>query len=423
MSGKPISAIYKGYVLATMTGVTTLNYLDRYFLGLVLQPIKVDLRLSDSQLGFLTGIAFALFYAILGVPISRWADRGNRVTIASAAIGVWAITVMACLFVKSYAQLLLARVAAGVGESGCIPPTYSLVGDYFPSPGARVRAMAIYMTANPLAVLIGCIAGGWLNERYGWRMAFFIVGIPGLLMALLVRATVSETAARLGSRHEPRTRQPRLAEVLRGLWRQRTARHVMLALILVMTLGLGLGPWYAAFLIRSHGMSTAEVGLWFGLIVGCNGIVGMTLGGYVAGRWLARDEPRQLRVTALMTALQVPCFVLFLLLPGKLQALLALVPVVLAFNYSIGPIFALLQRLVPEDTRATALAVVLLLGNLIGMGLGPQIVGILSDALQSTLGTDSLRYAMLSMALTAAGAAYCFRKASATVNADLGVGI
>src|SRR5690349_1463529 len=149
---------YERYVLATLTLVYTLNYLDRGLIILLLQPIKEDLHLSDTQLGFVTGIAFALFYATLGLPIARWADRGNRVTITSIAIGLWGLTVMVCLFVSNLVQLVLARIAAAVGESGCMPPTYSLVGDYFPAPAARTRAMAIYWLASPLALLISLIA-------------------------------------------------------------------------------------------------------------------------------------------------------------------------------------------------------------------------------------------------------------------------
>jgi MFS family permease len=410
---------YKGYVLAVLTCLTTLNYLDRVVVGLVLQPIKVDLRLSDTQLGFLTGIAFAFFYATLGIPISRWADRGDRVTIASLAIGLWGITVMTCLFVTTFAQLLLARISAAIGESGCIPPTYSLLGDYFPKSGERARALAVYFAANPFSVLIGCIAGGWLTDRYGWRMSFFIIGIPGLLMALLVKFTVAETPARLAGARSVKHEIPDVAQMLRGLWDQRSMRNLSVGYILFATLGLGLTPWYSAFLIRSHGMTTAQVGVWFGLIVGINGFVGMVLGGYVAARWLDRDERMQLRVTAVMSAVLLPCFTLFLLLPQKRQALLALMPMVLVFNCFIGPLYALMQRLVADAVRATALAIVLLLSNLIGMGIGPQIVGVLSDALEPSLGSDSLRYGMLSMTLAALGASYYFWRASATVKDDL----
>jgi len=170
-------------VLAVLTGLTTLNFLDRILFGLVLQPVKQDLHLSDTQLGFLTGIAFALFYATLAIPISRWADRGNRVTIATLAISLWGLTVMSCLFVTNFVQLLFARVAAAVGESGCVPPTYSLVGDYFPKPGERARALAIYNASNPIAVLIGFMAGGWL-KHYGWR--------PSLMASRPARRAVAD---------------------------------------------------------------------------------------------------------------------------------------------------------------------------------------------------------------------------------------
>jgi MFS family permease len=412
---------YRHYVLAAMTGVTTLNYLDRVLMALVLQPIKSDLKLSDTQLGFLTGIAFALFYATLGIPISRWADRGNRVTITSLAIGLWGLTVMSCLYVTNFTQLLLARVAAAVGESGCVPPTYSLVGDYFPKAGERARALAIYIASNPLAYLIGFILGGWLNEHYGWRMSFFIVGLPGLLMAVVVKLTVSEFPQRVSPTHASSIEVPRLLDVLKHLWCQRSSRQLIIGFILFMTLGLGLTPWYAAFLIRSHGMTTAQIGIWFGLIVGIGGAVGMVFGGYVAGRWWADDESKQLRLTALMSVVLVPCLALFLLIPQRSLALMALVPMVLVLNCFSGPMYALMQRLVPPNMRATTLSVALLLANLIGLGLGPQIVGIVSDALKESSGADSLRYAMLAIAPVAAWAAVHFYLASRSITQDLKV--
>lgn len=402
-----------------MTGVTTLNYLDRIFMVLFLQPIKLDLHLSDTQLGFLTGIAFAVFYALVGIPLSRWADRGNRVNITALAISLWGLTVMTSLFVTSFVQLLLARIAAAVGESGCLPPSYSLVGDYFPKSGERARALAIYMAANALTVLVGGVAGAWLNARYGWRMSFFVIGIPGLLMAVLVKSTIAETPTRLARVRGLARPTPDVAQVVGCLWRGRSIRYLALGYICFATLGLGLTPWYAAFLTRSHQMSTAEIGLWFGSTVGVSGLVGMVAGGYVAGRWLDRSEERQLRIATLLYASVVPCFALFLLLPQKHQALIALVPMVIVFNCFSGPLYALMQRLVPDSMRATALAIVLLLSNLIGMGMGPQIVGILSDAFEPSLGVDSLRYAMLSMTVVALGAAYCFWRSSQTVTRDL----
>jgi MFS family permease len=410
----------KRYVLALLTAVYTLNFLDRGLISLVLQPIKEDLRLTDTQLGFLTGIAFGLFYATLGLPIARWADRGNRVTITSIAIALWGAAVMSCIFIGNFTQLVIARIAAAVGESGSLPPGYSLLGDYFPGPAERARAMSIYLMAGPLAWLISFIGGGWLNERYGWRVAFSVMGVPALLFAILVKMTIAEP--RLHIDHELRERQlPRMWNVLVTLWNQRSSRHLGLGIILLYTMELGLLPWYAAFMIRSHGMDTAALGVWFGLIFGVGGTAGLLLGGHVAGRWFVGDEPGQVRAAAIMTGSLIPLFVLFLLLPTKQPALIALVPFVVVANIFTGPVFALMQRLVADEIRATTMAVVMLLANLIGMGLGPQLVGILSDLLKPALGQNSLRYAMLAMSFVALWAAYHFWRVGRTVKQDLAV--
>ena len=412
------SGAYRWYVLGILTVVYTLNYVDQGLMGLLLQPIKVDLKLSDSQLGLLTGIAFALFYATLGLPIARWADRGNRVTITSLAIGLWGITVMLCLPVANFYQLLAARVAAGVGESGCVPPTYSLVGDYFPAPADRIRAMTVYMLSSPLAALLSFIGGGWLNELYGWRMTFFLMGVPGLLLAMLVKLTIVEPR-RSSVAPATATRQPPVITVLTALWRQRSARNLVIGLILLLTMGSGIGSWNVAFMMRSHHMDTAQLGLWLGPIFGIGGLVGTLLGGYVSSRWYAGNERGQMRLSAASIACLLPLYMLFLLVPQRWLALATLVPIIVASNFFIGPTFALLQRLVPDGMRATSLSVVMLLGNLIGMGVGPQLVGLASDFLSSRVGSDSLRYALLAMSFVALVTGYYFWKVGASVMADL----
>jgi predicted MFS family arabinose efflux permease len=414
-----MSPAYKRYVLGILTTVYMLNLVDRGLMMLLLQPIKTDLDLTDTQLGFLTGIAFGLFYATLGVPIARWADRGNRVTVTSMAIGLWGLTVMACLFVTSYFQLVLSRIAAAVGESGCKPPTYSLVGDYFPKPGERTRALSIYMTGNFCASLVSFIVGGWLSELYGWRTTFFVMGIPGLLLALLVKLTIIEPRTFEHRGDDKARQQPSMKLVLKTLWELRTLRHLSIALILLYTMNLGLGPWYVAFMIRSHAMGTAELGVWMGLIFGLSGIVGSLLGGYVATRWFDGNERSQVRLSAVTVACVVPFYLGFLLLPQKYAALMMLAPLMTVFSMFLGPTYALMQRLVADGMRATMLALVMLLANLIGFGMGPQLVGILSDAFAPTLGTDSLRYAMLAMSFVACWAGWHFWHAGRTVGADL----
>lgn len=413
------STAYKRYALAGMTAVWMLNLTDRGLMILLLQPIKEDLQLSDTQLGFLTGIAFGLFYATVGVPIGRWADRGNRITITSLAIGMWGVTVMSCLFVTNYSQLVFARVAAAVGESGCKPPTYSLVGDYFPEPAERIRAMAIYLTGGPLAALVSFLLGGWLNELYGWRITFFLMGIPALILAVLVKWTIIEPRTHATSVHVQEQPMPSMRAVLVALWGQRSCRHLCIALILLYTMGFGLAPWYAAFLMRSHGMGTRELGVWMGLIFSLGGIAGLLAGGYVASHWFTNNERSQMRMSALTVASLVPCFVSFLTLPQKYQALISLLPLIVVFNVFQGPTYTLLQRLVVDEMRATMMALVMLLVNLIGFGIGPQVVGILSDLLTPIAGSDSLRYAMLAMSFVALWSAYHFWQVGRTVREDL----
>jgi predicted MFS family arabinose efflux permease len=415
----PIARGYRKYVLGILTLVFTLNFIDRALVILLLQSIKEDLHLSDTQLGFLSGIAFALFYTVLGLPVARWADRGNRATITAIAIGLWGLTVMACVLITNFSQLLAARICAAVGESGCMPPTYSLLGDYFPQPAERTRAMATYWLANPLSGLIGFVAGGWLNQALGWRMTFFVLGLPALLVAVLVKVTVREP--RQSAVRAPVTRQSvaGMSDVLHSLWRQKSARHLCAAIVLFFTMGQGLGQWFGAFMIRSHGMSTAELGLWLGLSFGIGGVIGVLGGGYIAGRWFGSNERAQMRLTAVMVGLLLPCSAAFLLIPEKRWALIALVPWALVLNFFFGPAFALLQRLVADEMRATTVAVVMLLANLIGMGVGPQIVGVLSDAFRPSFGSDSLRYAMLTVSLVALWSAYHFWKVGGTVREDI----
>jgi sugar phosphate permease len=212
-----------------------------------------------------------------------------------------------------------------------------------------------------------------------------------------------------------------MISVLSALWLQRSSRHLNIGIVLLYTMGLGLAPWYGAFMVRSHGMGTAELGLWLGLIFGVSGIVGMLLGGYVVGRWYSNNPRGQMRLSAILIALLVPCYVLFLLLPLRHQALLTLIPLMIVFSFIFGPTFALMQRLVANEMRATSLAVVMLLANLIGMGLGPQVVGVLSDIFEPFKGIDSLRYAMLSISFVALWSAYHFWRSGQTVADDLSV--
>jgi len=256
--------------------------------------------------------------------------------------------------------------------------------------------------------LISFIGGGWISDRYGWRAAFFVLGLPGLLLAVLVKATLKDPRAGATAANREHADAPEFRAVLHTLWKQGSTRHLSFAIILLFTLGFGLAPWYGAFLIRTHGMTSAQLGLWMGLILGVGGIVGIWGGGYLTARCFPEDECSQMRLSAVTIVALVPLYVIFLLVPHRHWALAAFVPLVTIFNVFSAPAFALLQRLVPDNTRATTLAVVMLLVNLVGMGAGPQLVGILSDAFLPRFGADSLRYAMLVTSLLAPWAAFHF---------------
>jgi MFS family permease len=386
---------------------------------LLLEPIKRDLHLSDSQLGLLTGIAFALFYAALGVPIARWADRGNRVTIVSAAIGVWALTVSTAVLIGNFWQLFLMRVAAGVGQAGCLPPMYSLVGDYFPLRRERTRAMSILMLSQPLSS-IGYLIGGWLNARFGWRLTFLAMGVPGLLGMALLKWTVLEPRRTAGAEALESKEPPvPLHQALSSMWRQPSYRHLTLGMAFLFVVGQGSGPWYAAFLARSHGMSSTELGCWFTAVVGVGLSAGTLLGSYVANRWFEHNEDGQMRLIAITIAGILPCSAALLLAANKYTALIALGAIQLIFGFFVGPTFALLQRLVHSRLRATALAAQMLLANLIGMGVGPQLVGVSSDLLRPALHNESLRYSLLGVSFLSLYAAYHFSRVGHTAMRDL----
>ncbi|GFE91910.1 spinster family MFS transporter [Steroidobacter agaridevorans] len=413
------SNAYRRYVLGALAVTFAFVWLDRSLIMLLLQPIKEDLRVSDAQLGFVSGIAFALFYATVGLPISRWADTGNRVSITSIAIATWGVTVSMCLFVGNFFHLVVARVFAAVGEAGCMPPTYSLLGDYFPKPAERARAMSVYWIAAPIAPVLGFIAGGYVAERYGWRMTFLLAGLLALLVAIVFRMTVRDPRMNASSLQAPPQQPRRFVDVGRALWNRASSRHLTIGMILFFTMAQGMNPWYAAFMMRSHGMSTSELGVWLGMIFAIGGVAGTWLGGYVVARWYADNERGQIRLISIMVASLAPWFILFLLLPRKEHTLAVLFPLIVAFNFFNGPIFAMLQRLVADEMRARALAVVMMLANLIGMGIGPQLIGIFSDLLMPRLGPDSLRYAMLGTSLITLWAAHQFWQVSHTVKSDL----
>lgn len=426
---------YKNYLLTVLLVILISNTMDRVALGLLMQDIKMDLHLSDTQLGFLTGIAFALFYSVMGIPIARWADRGNRITIITLTTALWSAAVALCGMAGSFLQLLLIRIGVAVGEAGCVPPAHSLLADHFDRT-ERPRAVARYMLGYPLSYLLGYFLAGWLNQRYGWRTTFILLGVPGFVLAGLAwltlkeprRASAMTQGKRIGSAGSPSWQrdtgapsqvQPSLRQVCETLWANATFRHLLLCYSIAAFFGYGVWQWKPAFFIRTFHLDTLEVGAWFALINGGCGLVGMYCGGELAARVAARNERLQLRAMSVAyCSFAVMSAGMYLASDYRLAfGLMALSTVGLYTVY--GPLFATLQTLVSSRMRAVSLAAIYLFSNLIGMGLGPLAAGALSDALRPIFGEESLRYALVALCPGYLWAALHLWQGSRTVTRDL----
>ncbi len=398
--------------------VYVVNFIDRQILAILLEPIKQELQVSDTAMGFLTGIAFALFYTFAGIPIARWADRGTRRTIIALGVLVWSGMTALSGLARTFPQLALARVGVGIGEAAGSPPAHSLISDYFP-PERRATALAVYTMGAYLGVVLGLLLGGWINEYFGWRTAFFVVGLPGVLLALIVRLTLREPARGLSEGLTDQAELHSTSEVLRYLWSLRSFRHLSIAAALYGFAGYGFTNWAPAFLIRVHEMSTGETATWLGLSIGIGGGAGAYLGGRLSDGLGARDVRWFMRIPALGAVASIPFYVLFLFSPDRIAALLFYLPAALLGGFYVGPTYAMTQGLAKLHMRALASAVLLFILNLVGLGLGPQTVGILNDLLADRFGNEAIRYSLLLIGLTNAWAAGHSLLAARTLREDL----
>jgi MFS transporter, Spinster family, sphingosine-1-phosphate transporter len=422
---------YRSYLLVVLMIIFTFNFSDRFALGLVLDNLKSDLGLSDTQLGLLSGIAFALFYSVMGIPIARWADRGNRVTIIALTAALWSVMVASCGLAMSYAQLMLLRIGVGVGEAGCIPPAQSLIADYY-NRAERSRATAFYLQGSNVSMLIAYFAAGWVNEYYGWRMVFVLIGLPGAALAILAWLTLKEPrnvqrpmaseSALAGSTVRPPVipMQPTLKEVCVTLWANATFRHLLYGFAVWYFFAYGIMQWQPAFFVRSFGMKTGKLGTWFAIVYGLAGGLGLYWGGVWASRYAPDNERLQLRMLAIVNAGFNSVIWGFIYFSHSAYIALGWMALSTVGGSAIsGPLFAIIQTLVPARMRAMAIATVSMFANLIGMGLGPLAVGALSDALRPTMGQESLRYALLAFTPGYLWVSWHLWQASKTVSRDI----
>lgn len=385
----------RGWTLGVLTSVYLVNFIDRQILPILLPQIKAEFALSDTMLGLLVGPTFAFFYAGMGLPLALLADRVNRRNLIAVSLGLFSAMTIACGLAVQFWQLALARILTGVGEAGTGPASQAMITDLYP-PERRGRAQAVYATGVNLGVLVAFAAGGAIAQFYGWRTAFLFAGLPGLLMVVVLLATVRDPArgGHEGDTTLP-TAAPSLGAVLRILWASRAFRWIALGACTTCFTGYALGAFFPSFLSRSHSLSPSQIGLTMALIMGIGGGLATYVAGSIADRRGRGDLRWYVYVPAIAAALPLPFApICFLSDDLAITLIAAIVPLSLTAAF-IGPTIAVIQQLVPVQSRATAIAILILIDNLVGLGLGPQFVGVMSDAWRPVLGDDSLRWAMV----------------------------
>ena len=406
------------YALAGLFVVLTFSVLDRNILSILLVDIKNELQVSDGQMGFLAGTAFAVSNAIAGIPLARLADRRSRRTIVAVGIGAWSLLTAGQGLARSFWLLALARVGVGIGEASTGPAAHSMLSDYF-RPDRRATAISVYTMGGHLGILLGLVAGGWLSDEFGWRTTFVIVGLPGLLIALLFGFTVREPARGQSEARAVDEPQEHWIAVVRYLWSQPTFRHLSIAAPLFISAFYCINIWGPALLIRVHGMTNAEAGVRLGPVLGIGGALGTLIGGYACDRLGALDIRNYLRLPAFAALGMIPFVGLFLLWPDGDVAVLFLAPTVFLAGTFIGPMYSVALGLAKLRMRAMASAMIHLLTSTVAAGLMPQLVGLANDALTPRFGDDAVRYSLFLIVVTSAwGALHAFLAAQ-TLRADM----
>lgn len=418
---KPVNSLR--VTLWVLLIVYILNFLDRQILNILAEPIKDELGLSDTQLGLLAGPAFAVFYAVLGIPIARYADRAstNRISLISVSLAIWSGMTVLCGFAQNFWQMALARIGVGVGEAGCTPSAHSLISDAV-APEKRASAIAFYGMGVPIGTLLGLVIGGVVNDIWGWRVALMLVGAPGLLLAVLLPLLLREprrSGLIKGQASPAGPAQVPVREAVAEVFTSRAYVLLLVAASFAAFLSYGKGLWTLSLFIRSHGMTTTEVGLIGSVTLGIAGVFGTWLGGWAADRFGATNRRHILTLPAVGMAVAAPIQFLGYGAPiWWVAGLLILVPTILNAAY-YGPAYACVQGLVRKELRAVAASVMLFGQNLIGLGLGPFVFGALSDWLQPMAGTDSVRWVLFGAAWLGFIPAFFFWRASLRLNEEL----
>jgi|TARA_B110000495_G_C23037498_1_gene620251 predicted MFS family arabinose efflux permease len=382
------------YAMVILAIVYMFNFVDRQILAILLPQIRDEFGISDAYLGFLSGTAFAIFYVILGIPIAQYADRCNRRNLIAAAVALWsAMTALSGLAVNIW-QLTAARIGVGIGEAGCSPPAHSMIADYFP-PDKRSTAMGFYTLGISAGIMTAYLAGGWVAQNVGWRAAFFVVGIPGLLLAAIVRFTLTEPRRGASENREASGRKSNVKEVFSFLVSRRSFIHMAVAAGLSSFVGYSIISFMPSFMVRSFDMEIAVLGRWLGLILGIAGGAGYFFGGYLADQFGRHSHRKALNFIAITVLVTTALLATMFLAKTSTMALLLFILPAATMNVYLAPVLSQAQSLVALQMRATTSALILLIINVIGLGVGPLVTGVLSDALEPQFGEESMRYSLL----------------------------
>ena len=407
------------YSLMILMFIVMSNAIDRQLMGAVLEPIKKEFHATDTQMGLLAGLWFAFFYAAGSIPIARVADKGNRRNVIAACCAVWSLMTILCGTAANYWQLVLARTGVALGESGSTPATLSMVADYYPRE-QRPLAMSVTAAASSAAALFAVAGGAWIAQQHGWRMTFFMAGLPGIVLALLLWTTVPEP--RRGAWDAPTAYvQMPLLQTLRGILSSAAFRYIMIANGFATFWLFGMSTWNVSFLVRSHGMALKQEGLLMGTIFTASMVTGFLLSGWLCTRLVKRDVRWQLVIPLIGGAITIPASLAYFLLPAGIgmqflgvgipQAIAFFILMVFFSSWIYASSVAALSNVIPAHQRTMGNAMYVVVYTLLGLGLGPASVGVLSDVLAQSAGQEGLRYALAFLTLALAISMLFYAKA------------
>lgn len=417
MTETTFSRGFKAYTVGLLTLIYTANYVDRQIVAILLQSIKTDMELSDTQLGILTGLAFGIFYATLGIPIAYLADRVSRKKIIIACLSLFSVMTVLCGMAQNYTQLLLARIGVGIGEAGTSPPSHAIIADMYP-PSERATPLAVFALGINIGLFVAFLVGGWIADNHGWRTAIQVIALPGFALAILAWLTLKDPPRGMSDAQTGGKAPPILA-TFKYMWQTQALRQILIASTLIIIVGYGTVAWLPSYFIRAHGMSATQIGGALALLIGIGGGIGTAVGGIAADKLGKRDIRWNLWLIGIVTIAVAPfSFIGYMSDEATIALLWMIVPFATGALY-FGPTLAMLHTLVKPEMRSLASAIMLFINNIIGLGLGPLSVGMLSDRLTPIYGERSLGYALAIMLIIGIWGALHYFLAARSLREDI----